>query len=126
MKEKMKNQCTLERQGEKFIVEVPEEGKGATVTDRLGVVITIKYGSGHFDTRLPNGWGAGKTQCLKLLTTLFLFSANIEGDQKRKKRINRCRTTLRTASRLVFAGRVGSRPLPTFLAVAGSLSPQSL
>ena len=53
----MKNQCTLERQGEKFIVEVPEEGKGATVTDRLGVVSTIKYSSGHFVTRLPNGWG---------------------------------------------------------------------
>ena len=60
MKEKMKNQCTLERQGEKFIVEVLEEGKGATVTDRFGVVITIKYGSGHFDTRLPNGWGYWK------------------------------------------------------------------
>ena len=73
----MKNQCTLERQGEKFIVEVSEEGKGATVTDRLGVVITIKYGSGHFVTRLPNGWGGSKNTMPEAVDyAISLFSLN--------------------------------------------------
>ena len=75
----MKNQCTLERQGEKFIVEVPEEGKGATVTDRLGVVITIKYKTGHFDTRLPNGWGDWKNTMPEAVDyAISLFSQNRE------------------------------------------------
>ena len=83
MKEKMKNQCTLERQGEKFIVEVPEEGKGATVTDRLGVVITIKYGSGHFDTRLPNGWGGWKNTMPEAVDyAISLFSQNRGGPKE--------------------------------------------
>ena len=86
MKEKMKNQCTLERKGEKFIVEVLEEGKGATVTDQFGVVITIKYGSVViFTLDYPMVGGTGKTRCLKLLTALFSLFSKYKGQLKEEE-----------------------------------------
>ncbi len=85
MKEKMKNQCTLERQGEKFIVEVPEGGKGATVTDRFGVVITIKYGSGHFDTRLPNRWGGWKNTMPEAVDYAISLFSRYRGQPKEEE-----------------------------------------
>ena len=60
--EKMKTEeskvvgCTIERNDEKFLVEVLGDNR-TTVTDQKGVVVTISYSSGNFNVRLPNGWG---------------------------------------------------------------------
>ncbi len=52
--------CKIEREGEEFVVEVSEDQKQTTVTDKQNTKVTIKPGSGNFDVRLPNGWGAWK------------------------------------------------------------------
>ena len=49
--------CKIERKGEEFIVEVLEDQKRATVTDKQGTKVTIVPDSGNFHVRLPNGWG---------------------------------------------------------------------
>ena len=50
--------CKIKRQDEEFVVKALENGKQATVTDEKGTVVTISYESGHFNVRLPNGWGS--------------------------------------------------------------------
>ena len=47
----------IKRSGEEFIVEVLVDDKNAAVTDERGTRVTITYNSGHFNVRLPNGWG---------------------------------------------------------------------
>ena len=49
--------CKIKRQDEEFVVHASESGKQATVADEKGTVATISYQSGHFNVRLPNGWG---------------------------------------------------------------------
>ena len=53
--------CKIKRQDEEFVVQASENGKQATVTDEKGTVVTISYQSGHFNVRLPNGWGGWHT-----------------------------------------------------------------
>ena len=48
----------IERDNEEFLVALSEDKMRATVTDEKGVVVTISYGSGSFNVRLPNGWGS--------------------------------------------------------------------
>ena len=47
--------CKIKRQNEEFILET-KDGT-TTVTDEKDTVVTITYSSGHFNVRLPNGWG---------------------------------------------------------------------
>ena len=47
----------IKQSGEEFIVEVSVDDKNAAVTDERGTRVTITYNSGHFNVRLPNGWG---------------------------------------------------------------------
>jgi hypothetical protein len=49
--------CEITRDSKKFVIEIIDDRKTATVTDQDGVVVTISYKSGNFDVRLPNGWG---------------------------------------------------------------------
>ena len=48
----------IERDNEWFVVALSEDKMRATVADEKGVVVTISYGSGNFNVRLPNGWGS--------------------------------------------------------------------
>ena len=48
----------IERDGEQFVVALTDDKMRATVTDEKGTVVTISYGSGNFNVRLPNGWGS--------------------------------------------------------------------
>ena len=48
----------IERDNEVFVVAVSEDKMSATVTDEKGVVVSIRYNSGNFNVRLPNGWGS--------------------------------------------------------------------
>ena len=47
----------IERDNEEFVVALSEDKMSATVADEKGVVVTIRFKSGNFDVRLPNGWG---------------------------------------------------------------------
>ena len=48
----------IKRDNEEFVVALSEDKMSATVTDEKGVVVTIRYNSGNFNVRLPNGWGS--------------------------------------------------------------------
>ena len=53
----IQSRCEITRDNKKFVIEIIDDKKTATVTDQDGVVVTISYRSGNFDVRLPNGWG---------------------------------------------------------------------
>lgn len=57
--------CKIKREDEEFIVEVSEDQKQATVTDEQNIKATIRYNSGNFDVRLPNGWGGWQSSMVQ-------------------------------------------------------------
>ena len=56
----IQSRCEITRDDKKFVIEIMDDKKTATVTDQDGVVVTISYNAGNFDVRLPNGWGEWK------------------------------------------------------------------
>ena len=50
-------ECMIKRGDEEYRLELADNGRTATVTDERDVKVTIGYGSGQFNVRLPNGWG---------------------------------------------------------------------
>ena len=92
---------TVKRGDEGFEVAVSEDSKTATVTDKLGTIVSISYNSGNLNVRSPNGWGAWKSSMPSAVD--YAIDLGLEASSPRNLPSKEWLTTLRAVRMRVIS-----------------------